>query len=281
MLTWRQLTIGSMKNTKVLSILQTSVLFNVSKPFSSLSLNCTPKNSNFFPLLNTTIGHINKNSLSSSAALFMPAPTKKKRRNDPMVERQRDERKKKKLTKALRKMERKPRILKPLLELEVDPNIYGGEMKLKRERVLPVISAEAKEINDETHALLTKEWSRFAGKRHAKEIRLVDSVLLHRQQALEELRKESNDLYAEAIKPELGILDNDTRIFYKAVGPNSSPPIRKDFEDGQNKDWLIDGHYEEMSKKFVIQYGDTKSFMTRLLDTGRRKRVKNAKVEED
>ena len=280
MFTWRQLTVSSMKYPKLLPILQTSVPFSVIKPFSSLSLNCAQINSNIYPFLRTTIGHNYKNSFSSSAILLMPAPTKKKRRNDPMIDRQRDERKKKKLAKALRKMERKPRILKPLVELEVDPNIYGGEKKLKRERILPVISADEKEIKDETHALLTKEWNRFAGKRHTKEIRQVDAVLFHRQKALEELRKESNDLYAEAIKPELGVLDNETRVFYKAVGPNASPPIRKDFGDGQNEDWLVDGHYDEVSKKFMVQYGDTKAFMTRLLDQ-RRKRVKDRRTEED
>lgn len=224
------------------------------------------------PLLSNTIGDMNKNSISTSAALLMSAPVKKKRRSDPMLDRKRDEKRLRKYKKALNKMEKKARISKPLIELEVDPNVYGGDMQLKRERVLPTLTSDQMEEKNETHELLKKEWARFAVKRHIKELKLVDSVMIHRQIALEELRKESNELYAQAIKPELTILKDGSKTFYKAVGPTSSPPIRKEFEEGNEEDWLVDGHYKEVTQSFQIQYGDMKSYLSQLLYRGRAKK---------
>ena len=200
-----------------------------------------------------------------------------------MVERMREERKKKKLSKALKKLDKKPRIPKPLHEMEIDPSIYGDDMEIKRARALPALSDSELEEKNDKHALLMKEWSRFAGRRHVSEIRQIDRVLMHRQIALEELRKESNVLYAQAIKPETGSLDDSTRIFYQASGPTSTPPIRKTLDDTY-EDWLIDGHYEEVTKKFSVQYGDEKaqkSYLTSILNTYNKNHAKKKKKQEE
>lgn len=268
MMWWKQLTVRGLKYSGQISISPINRTFN-GKLFSSMPYN--------FRIGSDTLSskkyaiEPNRNSLSTSAALLMSAPVKKKRRSDPMLDRKRDEKRLRKYTKALKKMEKKDRINKPLIELEVDPNMFGGEMKLKRERVLPSITSEQKEEKIETHELLKKEWSRYAGKRHLKEIKLVDSVIIHRQIALEELRKESNELYAHAIKPEPGLLNDDSKVYYKAVGPTSTPPIRKEFEE-TDEDWLVDGHYKEVTKSFNIQYGDLKAFMNHLLYRQRKKK---------
>ena len=224
-----------------------------------------------------------RNELSTSAALLMPSPSKKKTKSDPMVERMREERKKKKLSKALKKLDKKPRIPKPLHEMEIDPSIYGDDMEIKRARTLPSLSDSELEEKNDKHALLMKEWSRFAGRRHVSEIRQIDRVLMHRQIALEELRKESNVLYAQAIKPETGTLEDSTRIFYQASGPTSTPPIRKTLDDTY-EDWLIDGHYEEVTKKFSVQYGDEKaqkSYLTSILNTYNKNHAKKKKKQEE
>ena len=279
----RQLGIAGIKHSRFLNIPLTISPYNIHL-FSSLSPNCIQARLRGLPLMNTETGYnVHKNTISTSSIL-MSAPSKKKRRSDPMIERKRDEKRAKKFTRALKKLEKKQRIPKPLLELEVDPNIFGGEMKIKRDRALPNLSAEQNEEKIETHAILKKAWNRYAGKRHVKEIRLVDSVLIRRQHALEELRKESNELYAEAIKPEVGILDNNLRIFYKAIGPNSSPPIRKEFDGNTNDDWLVDGHYKEVSKSFSIQYGGEsgmKSFLTGLLHRKPKKKASERNTEEE
>ena len=61
-------------------------------------------------------------SLHSSHPLLR-MPTAKKKRIDPAILKIREERRVRKITKALRKMSKKDRIPRPLLELEVDPKI--------------------------------------------------------------------------------------------------------------------------------------------------------------
>ena len=230
---------------------------------------------------NVILPYVIANQISTSAIL-MSAPAKKKRKFDPMMNRAKEERKKKRIAKALRKMDRKPRIPKPLHELEVDPAIFGGELKYKRERNLPVLSPNELEDKAEQHALLIKEWSRFAGRRHENEIRQIDAVLISRQRALEELRRESHELYAEALKPDNGILDQNGKVFYQATGPTATPPIRMiTTKHGLNEDWLIDGHYEEVTKEYAVQYADTKTFMNRLLASGKKKRGRKKAEDEE
>ena len=221
------------------------------------------------------------NQFSTCAILFMPAPTQKKRKMDPMLDRAKVERKKKRISKALRKMDKKPRILRPLHELEVDPVIFGGELKDKRQRNHRALSPTELEAKTEEHALLMKDWSRFAGRRHEKEIRQVDAVLISRQKALEELRKESRELYAEALKPDtcVSILEEDKNVYYHASGPTATPPIRRSTKDDLNENWLIDGHYEEITKKYAVQYADTRAFMNSLIRSSNYKKKKKKEEE--
>lgn len=254
---------------------------NAYKAFSSLLVNhIVVKPVNVIPIIDASFPYFASNHICTSANIFAPAPPPKKVKRDPMQDRAREEKKKKRLSKALRKMDKKPRILKPMIELEVDPNTFGGEMKDKRERVLPDLSPSELEEKTEKHALLVKEWSRFTRRRHISEIRQIDTVIGHRLKALEELRKVSHELYAEAIKPEIGTFNKNSRIFYQAVGPTSTPPIRKSSQDDECEDWLVDGHYEEMTKTFIVQYGDHKSFMNKLLSKGQ-KRIRKPKAEDD
>ena len=52
------------------------------------------------------------------------AVIKKKKKTDPILERAREERRKKRVTKALKKMSKKDRIPKPLVEAEIAPHIF-------------------------------------------------------------------------------------------------------------------------------------------------------------
>ena len=255
---------------------------NAHKAFSSLLVNhIVVKTVNVIPIINASFPHIASNHICTSVNLFTPAPPPpKKGKIDPMMLRAREEKKKKRISKALRKMDKKPRIHKPMIELEVDPNIFGGELKDKRERVLPDFSPSELEERTEKHALLLKDWSRFSRRRHLSEIRQVDTVIMHRLKALEELRKVSHELYAAAIKPEIGTSNENSRIFYQAVGPTSTPPIRKSSQDDECEDWLVDGYYEEVTKKFMVQYGDHRAFMSKLIDTRPKKKKKKAEDDE-
>ena len=62
--------------------------------------------------------------LTTTPSVAMSAMTKKKRRVDPANIRQKEERKRKKLQKAVKKLSRKKRIVKPLLELQVSQEVF-------------------------------------------------------------------------------------------------------------------------------------------------------------
>ena len=74
--------------------------------------------------------------------------------------------------------------------------------------------------------------------------------------------------------------NENSRIFYQAVGPTSTPPIRKSSQDDECEDWLVDGYYEEVTKKFMVQYGDHRAFMSKLIDTRPKKKKKKAEDDE-
>lgn len=60
------------------------------------------------------------------------------------------------------------------------------------------------------------------------EYRIVDNLLLSQQKALQELRLESEELYQEAIQPDVQLLP------FTAQGPVATPSIEKyDSPDGE------------------------------------------------
>jgi len=69
-------------------------------------------------------------------------------------------------------------------------------MRSKRKREPTVLSFE----ESERRALLHKAWTRYKTKQHHTEMMAVARVLWSQQRALEELRKESEELYQNAIQ---------------------------------------------------------------------------------
>lgn len=88
----------------------------------------------------------------------------------------------------------------------------------------------------EQRALLEKRWTRHKMQEKLSDYQMVDKLLLSQQKALQELRYESEELYQEAIQPDLQLLP------FKAIGPVSTPPI-------ENYD-SPDGEYLNVSKKW-------------------------------
>eukprot|EP00092_Neocalanus_flemingeri_P002264 GFUD01002414.1.p1 GENE.GFUD01002414.1~~GFUD01002414.1.p1 ORF type:complete len:232 (-),score=65.79 GFUD01002414.1:155-850(-) len=184
------------------------------------------------------------------------AMSKKKKRTDPGQLKMRDEKRKRRLAKALKKMEKKDRQPKPLIECEVPMSLHKESLERTRGIVL------AEEIQEE-RIYLQKDWSRFAHIRHHNELWKQDRILLTQQMALEELRKESEALYQNAIQFDPDIMP----ISFK--GPVATPPI---------KDYLQDGEYKETTQTFKVIYEDTEEFMKSLL---MRKRQRKKTTEED
>ncbi len=103
---------------------------------------------------------------TGAPALGLPG-MKKRTTVDPLIARAREERRVRRISKALRKMKDRNRILKPLVEVEVDPRVA-------REREERTRQVEVTEETEDERALLLKEWARHMGRRHKKEIRCID-----------------------------------------------------------------------------------------------------------
>ena len=202
-----------------------------------------------------------KRDLSITPALCMAMPVKRKRKMDPMVVRAREEKRKKRLAKALKKMEKKPRIARPLLELEPSVELIR-EAETRRKRTDIVVSDAV--MNE--RAVLMKEWNRFSGIRHISEIRQLDSVIVSQQEALDVLREENEALYFDAIQPD------STLIPFQCSGPSRTPAI---------PDHFVDGSVEEITKKFSVQYADMRLYMTQLLARPRKKKKRDEDLAED
>ena len=124
-----------------------------------------------------------------------------------------EERRRKRLAKALRKMEKKERLPKPLIECEVPIQLH----KERAER-LRTVSVSAQE--EEARVLHMKDWTRHLYVRNHNEIWEQDRILISQQKALDELKEESVALYDAAIQ-----FDQDlVPINFK--GPVATPPIK-------------------------------------------------------
>jgi len=193
-----------------------------------------------------------------------------------MQERLKAERKRRKLQKATKKLARKPRIVKPVLELELPPDVAANPADKTRHRAKEVLEYG----ESERRALLSKEWNRFCGVRHKEELRQHDRILICRQEALDELRAASFDLYAKAIALDEAVLP------FVASGPTATAPAIPTQDNPYP--WLVDGEYKDITKTFEVQYGDPKKYLDTLLseEANRKRAAKQEKkrlkqLEED
>lgn len=52
----------------------------------------------------------------------------------------------------------------------------------------------------EARALLIKQWSKYRLQQHLADVRMLDRITFAQQHALDELKKESEELYQEAVQ---------------------------------------------------------------------------------
>merc|ERR1719187_1904652 len=148
---------------------------------------------------------------------------------DPQVIRAREERKKKKIEKQIRRLEKNASQLKPIDELEIPRHIMKDIQS--RQRVNNISEA----LKEDRRNIL-KEWEKYKYDQHLIETKMIDGVLASQERALNELRKESEDLWFEAIQIDQSL----TPFTFK--GPNLTPPIT-DYESP-------DGQYIDKTKKY-------------------------------
>ncbi|XP_026480573.1 39S ribosomal protein L40, mitochondrial-like [Ctenocephalides felis] len=157
-------------------------------------------------------------------------PLKKKKRMDPQIVRQREERRRKKLEKQIRRLEKNARQLKPIDELDV-PLVLIDQNK---QRTRPVVKHTEEEL--ERRAMLQKEWTQARTRTYLADYQMIDRILASQRKALDELRKESEELYLEAVQIDQELLP------FTTTGPTITPPI-KNYESP-------DGEYIDISKKW-------------------------------
>ncbi|XP_026743129.1 39S ribosomal protein L40, mitochondrial-like [Trichoplusia ni] len=157
-------------------------------------------------------------------------PMKKKKKIDPQIVKAREERRRKKLEKQIRRLEKNARQLKPIDELEVPLDLLDNFGKRKRPQ--PKLTAEV----IEARALLQKDWARYKREEYISNVAQIDRIMAAQRRALDKLLEESEDLYNEAIMPDLQLIP------YEIKGPVATPPI-KSYESP-------DGEYIDVSKKW-------------------------------
>lgn len=157
-------------------------------------------------------------------------PLKRKKKLDPAIIKQREDRRKRKIEKQIRRLEKHTKQIKPISEMEVPLKLI--DEREQRLRDLPPLSEE----EAESRILLQKEWTKYKMQQHLGDIQAIDSIFYSQQRALDELRAESEELYQEAIQPDLALLP------YKAKGPLKTAPI-----ENYNSP---DGEYINTTRKF-------------------------------
>ncbi|XP_023935967.1 39S ribosomal protein L40, mitochondrial [Bicyclus anynana] len=201
--------------------------------FSSLILNQLSR----LTLSSASKLSLNTRNISSSAVVqfritdqLCAEPLKKKKKVDPAIIKAREDRRRKKLEKQIRKLQKNARQLKPIEEIE--PPLHLMDQMGKRKRPPVVLSAE----ETESRALLLKEWTRYKKQEYMANVAQIDRIMAAQRRALDMLYEESEDLYNEAIMPDLQLVPcSFTSTF-------STPPI-KNYESP-------DGEYIDVSKKW-------------------------------
>ncbi|XP_028161144.1 39S ribosomal protein L40, mitochondrial [Ostrinia furnacalis] len=157
-------------------------------------------------------------------------PMKKKKKIDPQIIRAREERRRKKIEKQIRRLQKNAQQLKPIDEMEVPLNLL--DQLGKRKRPPPNLTPEMLEAR----ALLQKEWTRYKREEYMSHVAQIDRIMSAQRRALDKLYEESEELYNEAIMPDMALIP------YEIKGPVATPPI-KGYESP-------DGEYIDVSKKW-------------------------------
>ncbi|KAH9489962.1 39S ribosomal protein L40, mitochondrial [Bulinus truncatus] len=153
--------------------------------------------------------------LFRTSQLLWAEPMKKKKRIDPSVIAAREAKKIRRIEKEIKRLTRFGRILKPVEEIEMDNKKF--RLAKERKRSLPPITPDVKEYRD----LLTKEWASYKTHQWHMESRIVEQLTAAQQEALDELRKESDDLYLAALQIDYSCVPIEFQ------GPKVTPPIKE------------------------------------------------------
>ncbi|KAL0269671.1 UNVERIFIED_CONTAM: hypothetical protein PYX00_007321 [Menopon gallinae] len=145
---------------------------------------------------------------------LMSMPLKKKKRMDPAIIKTRIEKKVRKINKEIRQLEKLQKPLKPIEEI-LPPRVLEKEMALRKREV-----PERSDNDKQERFKLFKEWACLRLQESHFENGEIQERVLSQKTALEELKKESMELYLAAIKIDTNLIP----FTYK--GPSMTPPIK-------------------------------------------------------
>ncbi|XP_053206044.1 39S ribosomal protein L40, mitochondrial-like [Panonychus citri] len=168
--------------------------------------------------------------ISTTASLWAE-PMKKKRRIDPILLKLRNERKVKRLEKNILKIERGAKQLKPIVELSLPPHVQK-EMEIRTRATC--------DSNAETNfRKLLRLWNVYRTYQSRSEYRCARGLIASQEKALDELKKVSPHLWAQAIGFDQNLIpyiENQT-VKTTPANPNYTPP---------------DGHIKETTKEWKL-----------------------------
>ncbi|KAM6165073.1 large ribosomal subunit protein mL40 [Erethizon dorsatum] len=152
-------------------------------------------------------------------------PLRKKKKVDP----KKDQAARDRLKKRIRKLEKASQELIPIEDF-ITPFKFLDKSRQRPQVELPFEESERR-------ALLLKKWSLYKQQEHDMERDAIWAMLEAQQKALQELKLESPELYAEAIK-------RDPRLFpFEKEGPHYTPPV-SDYQPPE-------GRYNDITKVYT------------------------------
>jgi len=168
--------------------------------------------------------------LFRTTQLLNAQPMKKKKKVDPAVLAAKEAKKIKRLDKEIKRLSRFGRILKPVAEIDsINTKVLSAK---ERARPLPALTFE----ESERRAGLQKAWSRHKAVGWFEEYKQAARLAAAQEEALTELRAESEELYQAAIQLDYSFVP------LTFEGPKESPPI-KGFKP-------VDGEYVDITRKY-------------------------------
>ncbi|XP_064024974.1 large ribosomal subunit protein mL40 [Pogoniulus pusillus] len=151
--------------------------------------------------------HWETSLLAFRASLPVRAQPKKKKK----VDLKREQAQKDRMKKKIKKLEKAAPEMIPIEDF-VTPLKYSDGSRV---RSLPPLSFE----ETERRVLLLKKWTLFKQKQAEAEKKAIQTLVEAQQEALKELRLESEELYQAAIKRDEGLFP------FERDGPNYTPPL--------------------------------------------------------
>lgn len=88
----------------------------------------------------------------------------------------------------------------------------------------------------ESRSQLKKKWAHYRLDENVSDFRILEKITNAQMKALKELRLESEELYEQAVQPDMEMIP------FTAIGPTNTPPI-KDYN-------YVDGDYNDVTKMY-------------------------------